>query len=321
MEKEEEKNYPKEEEINEEKEIPNEKEKNIEIEETKMLTLDNCDITAFFKKECKIISKKNEKRKELITNIIKNIQDGSFNDIISTLINEEKNIIIEDEKDIYSFGFLENQNLTETKTLIDLDDCEKELKRIYNISDEEKLLIFKIEKYIPGYKIPIPSFELFTQNGEINLDLNYCKNIKTNIYTKVNIDENEIFKYDPNDEYYHDRCNQYTTENGTDITLFDRKNDYNENNMSLCEINCEYQGYDIKNKIVKCECNIKNTKSFFEDKNLLLNEFKNVKEILNIYVIKCYKSVFSLAGLNYNLGSYIIISLFLITIICMIIIK
>ena len=86
--------------------------------------------------------------------------------------------------------------------------------------------------------------------------------------------------------------------------------------MSLCEINCEYQGYDIKNKIVKYECNIKNTKLFFEDKNLLLNEFKNVKEIMNIYIMKCYKSVFSLIGLKYNIGSYIVIFLFLTTVIC-----
>ena len=133
--------------------------------------INNCNITSFFKKECQIITQSNEQRKELITNIITNLQDGSLKTIINSLISEEKNMIIENEEDTYSLGTLENQNLNETKTLIELGNCEKELKRVYNISEEEKILIFKIEKLIPGYKIPIISYELFTQNGEINLDL------------------------------------------------------------------------------------------------------------------------------------------------------
>ena len=140
-------------------------------------------------------------------------------------------------------------------------------------------------------------------------------NIKTNTYISINIDEKEIYKYNPNDEYYNSRCNQFTTDNGTDITLYDRQNEYNKNNMSLCEINCEYQGYDVNNKIAKCKCNIKNIKSFFENKDVLLNEFKSVKKIMNIYLLKCYKSVFSIKGLKNNIGNYTILSLFLISII------
>ena len=142
-----------------------------------------------------------------------------------------------------------------------------------------------------------------------------CENIKTNTYISVDIDENEINKYDPNNEYYKDRCNQYTTENGTDITLYDRKNEYNDNNMSLCEKNCEYKGYDINNKMVKCECNIKNIKNFLEDKNQLLNEFKSIKKIMNLDLFKCYKLIFSFDGLKANIGSYTIIFLFFITLI------
>ena len=35
-----------------------------------------------------------------------------------------------------------------------------------------------------------------------------------------------------------------TSEEGTDLTLYDRKNNYNEKNMSLCEINCTLKYYD-----------------------------------------------------------------------------
>ena len=51
------------------------------------------------------------------------------------------------------------------------------------------------------------------------------------------------------------------TENGTDITLTDRKNEYNENNMALCEVNCKYDGYNSKVKKSKCECEIKSNMS------------------------------------------------------------
>ena len=44
--------------------------------------------------------------------------------------------------------------------------------------------------------------------------------------------------------------------------------------MSLCEKNCEFQGYDINNKVVKCECGVKNIKNLFNNKNQLLSEFK-----------------------------------------------
>ena len=330
--------YSEESEIDEENEIPNESEKNdIKIsiltdnyyntnedisKTTNVLktssnieSINNCNISSFFNKECKIITQTKEQKKELAIDILTKIQDKSLDNIISSLVNEEKNLIIEDEEEIYSIGTLENQNLNESKTLIDLSDCEKELKRVYNISNDEKVLIFKIEKFIPGYKIPIIGYELFSQNGEINLDLNYCMNIKTNTYISINIDEKEIYKYNPNDEYYNSRCNQFTTDNGTDITLYDRQNEYNKNNMSLCEINCEYQGYDVNNKIAKCKCNIKNIKSFFENKDVLLNEFKSIKKIMNIYLLKCYKSVFSIKGLKNNIGNYTILSLFLISII------
>ena len=293
--------------------------KSIDIKETSLNTgyINNCDITSFFNNGCKISPQiSSEHKQNFVEEIITKIKDGSLESLITSVVKEDKNIIIENEEEIYSIGTLDNQNINETKTLIDLGDCEKELRSVYNITEEEKILIFKIEKYIPGYKIPILGYELFTQNGEINLNLDYCENIKTNTYISVDIDKKEVFKYDPNNEYYNDRCNQYTTENGIDITLYDRKNEYNENNMSLCEKNCEYKGYDINNKIVECECNIKNIKNFLEDKKQLLNEFKSVKKIMNLDVIKCYKTLFTFQGLKNNIGSYTMFSLFLITIIC-----
>ena len=76
----------------------------------------------------------------------------------------------------------------------------------------------------------------------------------------VSIDENKLFKYDPNSSYYTDNCFSHTTENGTDIILSDRKKEYsdNKNKLILCEDNCIYIGYNSNTKQSICKCNVKN---------------------------------------------------------------
>ena len=85
--------------------------------------------------------------------------------------------------------------------------------------------------------------------------------------------------------------------------------------MSLCEINCEYKGYDINTKAVNCECDIKSIKNVFENKKQLLNEFINIKSIMNIDIIKCYKILLNFKELKFNLGSLIIFGLFFLSLI------
>ena len=86
--------------------------------------------------------------------------------------------------------------------------------------------------------------------------------------------------------------------------------------MSLCESNCEYKGYDTLNKIAECECNIKNVKEIFSDQSQLLNEFKSVKKIMNLDLVKCYKTDFSKECLKSNIGFYLILCFIVISIIC-----
>ena len=276
-----------------------------------------CNITSFFKNECELDNLSLEQKQNFVSDIISKIKDGSLDSLMMSIVNNNEIIKIENENEVYSISTTENQNLNETRTIIDLDDCEKELKAVYNLTEDEKIIIFKIEKNFPGYKVPIMGYELFSKNGKIHLDMDYCqiKNIKTNTYIAVNIDEKEIFKFEPKNKYYNDRCIPYSTEDGLDITLYDRKKEFNDNNMSLCEINCEYKGYDINNKAAKCECGIKSIKNVFENKDHLLNEFINIKKIMNLDIIKCYKLLFNLKGLKGNIGNYIIFALFLLSII------
>ena len=62
------------------------------------------------------------------------------------------------------------------------------------------------------------------------------------------------FIYNPKSDFYTDKCYPYTTKNNTDLTMYDRKNNYNIKYYSLCEKNCEYKKYDPENKRVECDC-------------------------------------------------------------------
>ena len=56
------------------------------------------------------------------------------------------------------------------------------------------------------------------------------------------------------------------------MTLYERKIQYNVNNMSLCENNCIYKGYNLTTSQVGCDCQIKSELTF----NMLQFEFLNL---------------------------------------------
>ena len=106
--------------------------------------------------------------------------------------------------------------------------------------------------------LPVIEYEVYNPKTKAPLNLSICENYSINIKIPVSIDENNIFKYDPNNSFYNDKCYPYTTINGTDITLNDRKNEYNNNNLAVCENNCNYVEYKNETKKVTCECKVKN---------------------------------------------------------------
>ena len=97
-----------------------------------------------------------------------------------------------------------------------------------------------------------------------------------------------------NSGYYRDSCYSYTTENGTDIILNDRKKEFGSNNLSLCENNCNYVGYNPKNKQSICNCDIKDKmesiSEISENTEKLSNAFSSDSSSSsnNIISIKCF---------------------------------
>ena len=282
-----------------------------------------CHAKSFFEKLCKINKNNIEERVNMAKIISSEIMDGSMSELLLEAQKNNKNLIISD-LDIYEIQFLsdkifdsDNNNIS---SIINLDQCQQILREKYHFNDDEDLILFMIEYFLEGFNIPIIEYEIFSPNGTIKLDLDYCKDLSISLYIPVDIDENNLYLYDPKSDFYNDRCNPYTTESGTDMTIYDRKNEFNYQNKSLCENNCEYKEYNFENKKVECECKIKTeTRLLDEIKGVkpveLLNNFRNIKQISNIGVIKCYKLLFTKDGILNNIGSYILIFIIFITII------
>ena len=134
----------------------------------------------------------------------------------------------------------------------------------------------------------------------------------------INIDENNLFKYDPNSKFYTDNCFSYTTENGTDIIMKDRKQEFSDNKLSICEDDCTFVKYNQQDKQSSCDCKIKNKENtiseILKSTNQLGNNFKNeesdttsASSSSNIISITCTKALFSKDGLKNNISSYILI--------------
>ena len=204
-----------------------------------------------------------------------------------------------------------------------LGECEQILRAQYNLDDNISLIINEVNnKNGRGRREPM-SIEVYEPINNTKLNLSLCNNARFRADIPVDIDEENLYKYDKNSSYYNDICFTYTSENGTDVILNDRRNEFIKNNMSLCERNCDYKGYDKDSKNAKCDCEIvaENTNSDTvsvnesDDDENFFNNFINITSISNIEVLHCYKNIFTKDGLIKNFGNYIILSITLIYII------
>jgi len=216
---------------------------------------------------------------------------------------------------IYQISTLSTQLDNDEIASINLGDCEDKLKNTTGNFNEE-LTIFKMSYIISETNTQIIEYSIFTKEG-VQLNLDICKDLQIQYAIPLELDEKDLYKYDPNSDFYNEICIQYTSESNTDVTQYDRKNDFNEKNMALCENDCEFKEYDKKSQKVICNCKIKYVFKSLDgiDKGKLLKKFTNYKKLVNLEVIKCFKLLFSKKGLISNIGNYVIISVVVINII------
>ena len=241
-----------------------------------------------------------------------------------TNIEKGEDQVINADKIIFTFTTIENQknNLNNNMTTINIGDCEQLLRQHYNLLNNETLYMKKMDIIQDGMNAKKIEFDIYSKlsgNNLEKLNLTICNDTKIyiNIPTEIN---GNIDKLNTSSGYFNDICYISTTDDGTDITLNDRKKEYVEGNNIICQEDCYLSGYDTKIKIAKCECHIKESSSSFADmkinKNKLFENFKDIKNIVNFEILICYKKLLNITGIFYNIGSLIMISIFIFHIIC-----
>ena len=250
------------------------------------------------------------------TKIKNNIKD-LINKINISFIDEGNEYSIKEGNIFSKITNTNNQKSTSNGTTIDLLDCEHKLKSVYNISNLSSLYLQIYEIEIKGMKIPKIEYEVFYPffNETLQqLNLSECKGMDIDISIPVKITDT-IDKYNLSSDYYNNLCYKTTSDFGTDISLTDRKNDFIDNNMTLCEEDCKLSDYNYTTERVKCNCLVKMSTPILNevkfDKEKLLQRFTDIKNIANINFLKCYKEVFKGKKIIKNIGFYIFLLYFI----------
>ena len=284
---------------------------------------------------------------DFINEFIEKEKIEEINKTYSVLSNSIKNINISFLKEDFTLsgdnvtyqitttGNQKNANYKLNVSVIDLGECEKKIKR--NISYEEDpnpLIILKIDVKKTETKSTAVEYEVYNPYTRDKIDLSICTNTTIAIYSPINLNNQEISLYDELDEqgynlfdvnnsFYIDPCTQYTSSNGTDVSLLDRKDYYYNQDIVLCEDICKYIEVNTETKKVYCLCSVKNSVNLESNQEfspkILLEQFYKVNTYANFEVLSCYHLVFSLKGLKNNICFYIILVLLFFFLISMII--
>ena len=272
-----------------------------------------CESNKLLNGEC-IINNQNIEADELkiITYNIKDIINDTNFDIKNEKILEGNNIT-------YEIKSLENNNFDKSSSFLNFGECGRKIKEENNI---DNFFILKYDVIQNESLSTSVEYEIYHPESRIKLDLSICNYL--NIHLNMQLGQylidlyNQLKEYgydmfNRNDKFYTDICSTYTSENGTDMILSDRRKTFFRDLDELCGNDCEFAGYDFDNLDLSCNCVPKNqinyeiTKIKF-NKNKLGSYFK-ISTYANLAVLKCYKLAFSKEGQKSNYGSYLILIL------------
>ena len=284
-----------------------------------------------------------------ITEIINNhCQNGriyihQLDGIKNNLLNDDyncNNTIIKTQNVIIQLSKLDDQTNQDEENVsnIDLGECEDKLREENNIEDNDYFIIYKIDIKTSDLSSTFVSYEIFDSSlNHLNLDV--CNDSQISIYVNANLDEtlaNSAKRMsdsgynlcDENDSFYNDICSTFTSANGTDILLSDRKSDIYSNiqNTSICQTECELESYNVTNKKAKCNCDVVDNSEITTlkidhlfNKKEIAKSFYNTLKNSNFLVMKCYKLVFDSSLFSKNYGQIILTILIIIFLVMMII--
>ena len=128
------------------------------------------------------------------------------------------------------------QKYSEELSNIDLGECGEILKKKYCKKENDSLIMMKFDIKPENETSTYVQYEIFEPLSSIFLDLKECSKNKISIDVPIELDpeieglyqwlmESGYNLFDSNDTFYNDICSTFTTQNGTDILLYDRRKD------------------------------------------------------------------------------------------------
>ena len=267
-------------------------------------------------KNLKINGKKFVEEEEINyhNNILKIVEKLFTDNYNTSKIDKGQDDIIETDKMIVTFTTSQNQknNINNNMTKIDLGECETLLRNFYNLSINETLYIKKIDIYQEKMKALKVEYDIYCKllgANLIKLNLSICGKSKIIISIPISITEN-LDKFNSSSGYYNDICYVTTSEDGTDILLKDRQKEFIDKDKIVYQEDCYFSEYNFALSVAKCSCNVKEASQSFDDMKInkmkLLENFKDIKNFVNLNFLVCYKKLFNKNGIINNIGFYII---------------
>ena len=163
-------------------------------------------------------------------------------------------------------------------------------------------------------KIPKIEYDVYhKKNGTnlVKLDLSVCHDSKVSLFIPMELSD-KIDILNSSSGYYNDICYTATSERNTDIILNDRKKEFIDGNKTVCQDECTFAEYDYRIEKAKCSCQVKQSSNSFSEmvikNNKLFEKVVDIKNIINLELMHCYKSLFNKNGIIKNLAFYIIIA-------------
>ena len=282
--------------------------------------VDNCTISERQIGLCKINyeSKDEEEDLEAQNKAIDNVKKELTSNFDTSGVDKGNNVIIEQKDSTITISTTDNQKNEKSMniTTINFGECEDRIKEKYDIPKNKSLYILKIDVKQKGLKIPKIEYEVYYPLfGEslIKLNLTVCQESKIDLSIPVELTEN-IDKMNSSSNYYNDICYTYTSKDGTDISLADRKKQFVNNNLTVCEEDCDFIDYDFGKGKAICSCKVKTNSTtkigdIVIDTDKLYNSFTNLRNIANIYVLKCYRLIFILEAYKSNYANLILLAI------------
>ena len=297
--------------------------KNTEIIETTSSNIDTKKVTDISETDNKLLLEDllNNKYKDLVLSDdqIKQLYEDIHNYIINKYDGNDTKINTSNVK--IEISQLDSQQNSEFSN-INLQTCRNILKDKYG----DLLTMLKFDIIIENEKSTFVQYEIYDQTSKKILELKECSGNNVIINVPINLEPtieslyNMLSKYgynlfDANDPFYNDICAIYTTENETDILLYDRRMDIYSStlNISLCQEGCKFIYYNSKTKKAECDCPLQqksintnlNTSEFKFNHNKMIAKFYEYFQNSNFKVLNCFKLVFHKIIFVKNIGSII----------------